>query len=759
MADADLQIKFGADASALQSGLGAVKGALDGLSSSVGNLRSAFDGLSGAIAQPTSSVNTLSSALKSASAEAKNVWNIFQQPMDGLHKINEDAKDIKTSIGLVKDFGGVVKDLGVKLGLLQTAETAAAAGMTAVDAAADANPVGAVVVAVAAVVAGVAALAVGLKQLYDTNSTAKASFDALGEIIRGVAEVFGALWDDVVLVVKIYLDLCEGVANLIGLGVKAKIDEWRQDFDVWKGVVEAVLAVLLRVIDAIGTFLAKKFGPEIDVITTAWNNIKQAVSDVAGTVTGALKTAFDWLSHGLGDLMTKIGDLIAKNFPDIVAQWSKTLNDLAKSFADVAAGAERLWEVLTGKKTPTQGSRPPAASPSGQPKPQSETRHTDGGSGQHHGGHAQGGGAQGRAGGGKADCAQAAADCEAKALDAKIAADQQKLAADQANTAAMDADMAQYLADLKARYGEDSDQYKQALGQKNQATAQFSSATIDITQDLIATGERMFDVSIPHFQSGLANILGTAQTVGHTIEQSAKTTSNAMVSSFTSGLLKMAEGTQTFGQLVRNLGNQMAQHFLKTVVDPMISGWLRGIQASVTATIFGNAKVTAANDAAAAHNAATNAAAHKKSITGDAAAAAGAAYRAMSGIPPAPLWGALASAAAYAGVMAFEGMVPSASGGWDIPAGLNPLAQLHAQEMVLPARYANPMRDMLSSFSVMQAKGFAPANDGSNIGDTHVHLHMGAGADGPSLQRWFDQHGDKMAKSLSAQSRRGVKFA
>lgn len=761
MADADLQIKFGADASALQSGLAGVKGALDGFASGLSSLKAVCDGFAGAIVGQASAVNQLTSVFKGASGEvsaALGVWGKFRETMDGLKEIEAGVNGLKAYASQINGYAADIEKLAGKFRLLPAAETAATAGMAEFDAAADANPLGALVLAAVAVGAAVAALIVWLKNLYDTNSSVKAGFDAVGGVIQGVGEVFGALWDAVVLVVKVFLDLYGDVAKLMGFDIQATIDEWRASFDIWKGVVQAVWGALMTVVDAIGAFLAKNFGPAIDVLTTAWTNARKAVSDVAGVVEGGLKSAFDWLGGALDGLVNKVGDLIAKNLPDVAAQWSKLLKDLAKSFGDVAAAVEQVWNALTNKKAP------PAPHPSSQP-PQStqqpgKTSPHDA-VGVHNGGHKGGGGhgGGGSGGGAKSDCAQAAADCEAKTLEAKIAGDRQKLAADQANTAAMDADYAQYLADLKARYGEDSEQYRQALAQKSQATTQFASGTIDIGQSLAGAFGDEFKLARPPFQSVLTAMVNDTKDAGKTIEQSARTTSNAMVSSFTSGLLKMAEGTQTFGQLVRGLGNQMAQNFLKTVVDPMISGWLRGIQAQITATIFGKAKVAAVNSAAAAQNAAIDKAGQKKSIAGDAAAAAGAAYKAMAGIPPAPLWGALAGAAAYAGVMAFEGLLPSAAGGWDIPAGINPLAQLHAQEMVLPARYANPMRDMLSSFSAMRSQGFSPANDRAGAGDTHLHLHMGAGADGPSLQRWFDQHGDKIAKSLGARTRRGVKFA
>jgi hypothetical protein len=40
-------------------------------------------------------------------------------------------------------------------------------------------------------------------------------------------------------------------------------------------------------------------------------------------------------------------------------------------------------------------------------------------------------------------------------------------------------------------------------------------------------------------------------------------------------------------------------------------------------------------------------------------------------------------------VLALGGSIPSAARDWDIPAGVNPIAQLHERELVLPG--ARPM--------------------------------------------------------------------
>ena len=67
-----------------------------------------------------------------------------------------------------------------------------------------------------------------------------------------------------------------------------------------------------------------------------------------------------------------------------------------------------------------------------------------------------------------------------------------------------------------------------------------------------------------------------------------------------------------------------------------------------------------------------------------------------------------AGAAVLAGVMGMKSSIGSAKGGWDIPAGLNPMAQLHEEEMVLPKEQANAVRNMAK-------------NGGGS--QTHVHIH------------------------------------
>jgi hypothetical protein len=71
----------------------------------------------------------------------------------------------------------------------------------------------------------------------------------------------------------------------------------------------------------------------------------------------------------------------------------------------------------------------------------------------------------------------------------------------------------------------------------------------------------------------------------------------------------------------------------------------------------------------------------------------------MAGIPViGPGLGAAAAALAFTAVEAY-GNLASASGGYDIGSE-NPLTQLHAREMVLPASIAQPLRQSIANGSM-----------------------------------------------------------
>lgn len=113
-------------------------------------------------------------------------------------------------------------------------------------------------------------------------------------------------------------------------------------------------------------------------------------------------------------------------------------------------------------------------------------------------------------------------------------------------------------------------------------------------------------------------------------------------------------------------------------------------------------------------------------ISASAARAGAAAFASTAAIPIiGPGLAPAAGAAAYSGAMSFASglAVASAARGFDIPAGINPVTQLHAREMVLPEKHADVIRGLAGA-----------AGGGGTGGARHVHVHA---VDAPSVDRLF----------------------
>lgn len=124
-------------------------------------------------------------------------------------------------------------------------------------------------------------------------------------------------------------------------------------------------------------------------------------------------------------------------------------------------------------------------------------------------------------------------------------------------------------------------------------------------------------------------------------------------------------------------------------------------------------------------------------ITDSAASGSAAAIASTAAIP---VVGPAAAPAAGAGIFAtimsmMAGL--SAEGGFDIPAGVNPVTQLHQKEMVLPADIAEPMRNKIK-------------NGDTGDGAFHMHIHA---TDADSVQRLFQNNADALFKVIKQQHR------
>jgi flagellar biosynthesis GTPase FlhF len=96
----------------------------------------------------------------------------------------------------------------------------------------------------------------------------------------------------------------------------------------------------------------------------------------------------------------------------------------------------------------------------------------------------------------------------------------------------------------------------------------------------------------------------------------------------------------------------------------------------------------------------------------------------------------VAAPAMFATVVALGGGLPSAAGGWDVPA-TGGFALLHPNEMVLPSHLAANVRE--------------------GAGGSAVHLHVHA-LDATGVSDFFERNGDKIARTLRRGMRKGNSF-
>lgn len=173
--------------------------------------------------------------------------------------------------------------------------------------------------------------------------------------------------------------------------------------------------------------------------------------------------------------------------------------------------------------------------------------------------------------------------------------------------------------------------------------------------------------------------------------------SHRMSSLWDKGIQSLMNGTFRWRNAFKAIGMELANWFATNVVGNMVKEWLAGqvkqlalklgfLASEQTAQTASSATVTATKATEATAVSAANAV---EAGTGSAAA--------MSSIPwVGPVLALAAMAAVFAAVSGMGSKVKSASKGFDIPKGVNPMTQLHEEEMVLPSHLANPLRSLLN---------------------------------------------------------------
>ncbi|MBF0460592.1 MAG: hypothetical protein HQL87_04270, partial [Magnetococcales bacterium] len=116
------------------------------------------------------------------------------------------------------------------------------------------------------------------------------------------------------------------------------------------------------------------------------------------------------------------------------------------------------------------------------------------------------------------------------------------------------------------------------------------------------------------------------------------------------------------------------------------------------------------------------------------------AYAAISAIPVVgPFMAPVVAAGVFAGIALLAKNILSAAGGFDVPAGINPVTQLHEREMVLPKAQAEVIRSL--------------AANGAGGGAITIHV---SAIDTKGFESWIHANAHTLAPALRKLARNAV---
>ncbi|MEB6670647.1 phage tail protein [Acinetobacter pittii] len=237
------------------------------------------------------------------------------------------------------------------------------------------------------------------------------------------------------------------------------------------------------------------------------------------------------------------------------------------------------------------------------------------------------------------------------------------------------------------------------------------------------------------------------------------------------GIQSLMNGTLTWSNATKAVLADMGAFALQSATKEL-QGWLRiqaiklarklgfvgaetaaeasGQAAQTGATIAGEATRTSVTAAGGLTRLGLKAAEAVKGIMMSAWEAMAGAFKAMVSIPYiGPVLAVGAGAAAFGLVAGLAGKIKSARGGYDIPSGVNPVTQLHEDEMVLPSQHANTIREMGKAMRSGASFGAAAAAEGSGAGAT---INISA-IDAKSIERLLKKNGRAVASGLNSYAR------
>lgn len=214
-----------------------------------------------------------------------------------------------------------------------------------------------------------------------------------------------------------------------------------------------------------------------------------------------------------------------------------------------------------------------------------------------------------------------------------------------------------------------------------------------------------------------------------------------MEDAYERALTGMLTRTMTFRQALNSVYKQIFTTFLQEMVTkPLAQMMVRFVRETILHKLMGQSQVQ--SQVAASTQTMTTKATEATAVVGSNAAEAASGAAASQASIPYVGWAlaGAAFAATLAMVMGAKSSIKSASGGYDVPAGVNPVTQIHAEEMVLPAHLANPMREMLAG--------------GGGGGGININI---SALDGHSVKRVLVDNKHAVAAAIRAASRDGAK--
>lgn len=204
-------------------------------------------------------------------------------------------------------------------------------------------------------------------------------------------------------------------------------------------------------------------------------------------------------------------------------------------------------------------------------------------------------------------------------------------------------------------------------------------------------------------------------------------------------LTNLVTRQQTAGAAMRSLFNGLAQASAQMVTKMLMTKAAAWVQESALYQAFLGTKNTS-EAASAVATAATKAAEADAVVSANAAEGASGGAASVASTPyVGPILAVAAFAAMLALILGAKSNIKSARSGYSVPRGMNPMTQIHEEEMVLPQAESNVIRGLAES-------------GGAGGGGLQVHINGGIN-DAKSIARFFRDNGASIVAAMGEQRR------